>query len=78
VDADHFGIGTLGDTIGAGTGIQSHTAQLRNLSSEEKHVQSGWLPSHSVSLAVGAGFSAGFLGYMYARIIQEIGVPPVV
>lgn len=61
VDADHFGIGTLGDIIGAGTGIQSHKAQLRNLLSEEQDVQSGGLPSHSVSSAVGAGFSAGFL-----------------
>lgn len=30
-DATHFGIGTIGDTIGAGTGIQFHVALLRNL-----------------------------------------------
>jgi len=61
VDANRIGIGTLGDTIGAGIGIQSHAAQLRNLSSEQQHVQSGGLLWLSVSLAVAAGFSAGSL-----------------
>jgi len=61
VDANRIGIGTLGDTIGAGIGIQPHAAQLRNLSSEQQHVQSGGLLWLSVSLAVAAGFSAGSL-----------------
>jgi hypothetical protein len=61
VDAIHIGIGIPGDTIGAGIGIQSHTAQLRNLSSGQQHVQTGGLLSPSVLLAVGAGLSAGSL-----------------
>ena len=61
MDASHIGIGTPGDTIGAGIGIQSHASQLRNLSSGQQHVQSGGLLSPLISLAVGAGSSVGSL-----------------
>jgi hypothetical protein len=57
MDAKPIGIGTTGDTIGAGIGIQFRLTRLLNLLLAQRGVHSGELLSPSVSLGVVAGFS---------------------
>jgi len=77
MDAKPIGIGTTGDTIGAGIGIRSHAAQFRKLLLAQLDVHSGELLSPSVSLGVVAGFSVLALDCMYARKLLSIGPPTV-